>query len=38
MQRQHRAVDELRPLFEQAPEALTWRREAPVAPPALPAA
>jgi hypothetical protein len=28
MQRQHRAVDELRPLFEQAPEALAWRREA----------
>jgi hypothetical protein len=29
MQRQHLTVDELRQLFEQAPEALTWRREAP---------
>jgi hypothetical protein len=37
MQRQHRTVDELRQLFERAPEALTWRGEARVAPPAPPA-
>jgi len=34
MQRQHQGVEELRPLFEQAPEALAWRREATVPPPA----
>ncbi len=34
MQRQHQGIEELRPLFEQAPEALAWRREATVPPPA----
>jgi len=28
------SIEELRPLFEQAPEALAWRREATVPPPA----
>ncbi len=33
IQRQHRAIDELRSLFEQAPEALAWRGALPAASP-----
>jgi hypothetical protein len=38
MQRQHRTIDELRALFEHAPEALAWRSDAPAAPPNAPSA
>ena len=36
MQRQHRTIDDLRALFEQAPEALTWRGDVPASSPLPP--